>query len=394
MTLDDNLTTSIKKAYYMKSKQHLSVWTATPMKLFSLIIAVTLLAGAASLRAQATIASLQSEFSGAYNDLQQAAVDFQQAVTSNGDQAATINDLDAAISALAEITNNITSTNIQAALGKKYLSVEKAVTARVVLTIKNINKVLSEVQALSGLVEQAEPASGTVSGITYSQRKTVIRGIQTANAGVLTGGLLLGKPLVANKNPSSAGFYQPGAWVEFQIDTSGCPNATVTVVNATSLSSPIDTSTVSFDPQTGILRFQMGTDAGGGDVQVSGCETPGLFQSVEVYNYGKTPVAGVPSDFPQNLPTGEYVMTYSASGEVSIPPTTIGAYKLTNLKAFYDEITYAFNLAISQTAVSGCSQSVSYSPYSDNSFSVSYSVTCTSGQYSATESMVFTLTRQ
>lgn len=371
--------------------EHRTIWMASRTKVLPVIIGSVLLAGALALRAQPTVASLQSQFLDAYNDLQQAAADFQASVTTTGDQTNAINDIDAALGVLASITNNVTSTNIQAALGKKYKSVEKALTGRVVKAMNKANKALSDVEALSGLVEKSDPPRVIVGPVTYTQRKAVLQAIQAANAGVLSGGLLLGKPMVANRQPSKAGFYQPGAWAEFQIDTSGCSDVSVTVVNANSLSSPIDTSTVNYDTQTGVLRFQMGTDAGGGDVVVTGC---GGTQSLEVYNYGKKPVAGVPLDFPQNLPTGTYVMTYSASGDVSIPTTTIGTYPMTNLRLFYDAITSAFNTAISEVSVAGCSQSVGYSPYSDNSFSITYSVTCTSGQYTSSESFVFTLTKE
>ena len=161
--------------------------------------------------------------------------------------------------------------------------------------------------------------------------------------------------------------------------------------NAGPFNSPIDTSTVVYDTATGVVSFKMGTDAGGGSVTVSAC---GQTSTLLIYNYGTTPVAGVPLDFPQTLPTGEYVMTYSASGSANIEPTQIGIFKMTSLKTFYNIITKTFSAAMSSVSSPDCSQGVSYSPYTDDSFSVSYTVTCSSGGESASETLNFTLTKQ
>jgi hypothetical protein len=349
-------------------------------------------ASAVPLRAQPTIATIQGLFLAAQNNMQMAAIDFQAEVTNSGVQTAAIADINDAISNLTVIADDMTNASIQTALGKKYKTLEKEVSSRIVLANKKLEAALTAVNLVAGLIETTYRPDDLVGPLTYTKRKAVIVAFEGAANEILTGGLLLGKPLIANKSPSTAGFYNPGAEASFQIDSAGCDEAPViTVQNGSPFSSPIDTSTVVYDTETGVLKFKMGTDAGGGNVQVSAC---GQTNSLLVYNYGKAPVAGVPLDFPQSLPTGKYTMTYSASGAASIPATTVGVYQMASLKAFYDNITKAFNRAINAVSEPGCTQAVSYSPFTDNSFTVSYTVTCTSGGESASETLNFTLTRQ
>lgn len=344
------------------------------------------------MRGQPTIASMQGEFLNAENDLQMAAVDFQEAVTNSGNQSLAINDINGALTNLANITNDVTSTNIAAALGKKYKTAKTQIINRVSIAIKKANTALADISALSGKVETIYRPEDVIGPVTYSKRKAVIQAISATELEVLSGGLPLGKPLISNKNSGSSGFYNPGAEAAFQIDSAGCDEApTITVENGSPFGSPIDTSSVFYDTDTGVLKFKMGTDAGGGRVSVSAC---GQTNTLLVYNYGKTPVAGVPLAFPQSLPTGKYLMTYSASGDAPIATTSLGYFYLTNLRSFYNTITRAFSYAVNQVSQPGCSQSVGYSPYTDDAFSVTYSVTCTSGNATASEALTFTLTKQ
>lgn len=350
--------------------------------------------GAASLRAQPTVASIQSEFLSAQNSLLTAATDFETGVLGSGSQTATIADIDTASSNLVVISEAMTNASIQTALGKKYKSLERQVSNHLVLADKKIEAALEAVNALAGRTETSYDKDNVIGPVTYSERKAVIVAIEGAANGVLSGGLLLGKPLIANRTSGTAGFYNPGAEASFQIDSAGCDETpVVTVENGSPFGSPIETSTVVYDTETGVLKFKMGTDSGGGSVTVAAC---GQTNRLLVYNYGKTPVAGVPLDFPQSLPAGKYLMTYSASGAASIPTTSLGYYNLSSagLKAFYNNISRAFNTAINAVSEPGCSQAVSYSPFSDNSFTISYTVTCTSGGQSASETIEFTLTKQ
>jgi len=361
-------------------------------QLLSVALIAAFFAGAASLRAQPTIASIQGLFLDAQNNLQSAAVDFQTAVTGTGVQTATIADLNEAISNLTVIAQDMTNSSIQEALGKKYKTVEREVSNSIVVADKRLEKALLAVNSVAGLTETSYRPDNLVGPITYTQRKAVIVAFEGAANEILSGGLLLGKPLLWNKNPGTAGFYNPGAEAVFQIDSAGCDEAPViTVQNASPFSSPIDTSTVVYDTQTGVLKFKMGTDAGGGDVLVTAC---GQTESLEVYNYGKAPVAGVPLDFPQSLPVGRYLMTYSASGAANIPTTTLGVFPMTSLKAFYNNITKAFTAAINAVSEPGCTQSVEYSPYTDNSFTITYTVTCAANGQSAGETIIFTMTKE
>ncbi len=377
----------------MESTQYLTTLSKTGTKLLSVALFAAFFAGATSLRSQPTLASVQSEFLNAQNNLLAAAVDFETGVTGSGNQTATVAAINTALSNLTVIAEDMTNSSIQAALGNKYKTLEREVSNHIVLAVKKTEAALLAVNSVAGLTENSY-RKDNLGPLTYTKRKAVIVAIEGAANGVLTGGLLLGKPLIANRSPGSAGFYNPGAEASFQIDSAGCDETPViTVQNGSPFSSPIDTSTVVYDTQTGILKFKMGTDSGGGDVLIAAC---GQTNSLLVYNYGKTPVAGVPLDFPQSLPAGKYVMTYSASGAASVPTTTVGVYDLTSagLKAFYDNISKAFDTAINSVSEPGCTQGVTYSPFTDNSFTVSYTVTCTEGGQSASETINFTLTKQ
>ncbi|MGA2173121.1 MAG: hypothetical protein ABSG82_08985 [Sedimentisphaerales bacterium] len=125
-----------------------------------------------------------------------------------------------------------------------------------------------------------------------------------------------------------------------------------------------------------------------------------------------TPVSGLPAGFPTDLPTGTYVMTSSAdvssfqccSGSppqcatfpgYSTPLTTVGTFPMTNLKTFAKVVVQAFNSAVAASVSPGCSQSVSYSPFTDDAFTVTYTATCSSeGCTDGITTFTFTLQKQ
>lgn len=99
--------------------------------------------------------------------------------------------------------------------------------------------------------------------------------------------------------------------------------------------------------------------------------------------------------FPTGLTKGNYMMTYSANVSAltccccspqtcattpaySVPLATLGPFPMKNLKTFEKVLVQAFNAAVATVSGSGCSQSVSYSPFTDDTFTVTYTVTCSS----------------
>jgi hypothetical protein len=120
----------------------------------------------------------------------------------------------------------------------------------------------------------------------------------------------------------------------------------------------------------------------------------------------------VPADtkFPTGLTKGNYMMTYSANisaitccccepwtctttpGYSIAPLTTLGVIPLKNLKTFQKTLVAAFNAAVATAVTPGCSQSVNYSPFTDDAFTVTYTVTCSSeGCTGGTTTANFTL---
>jgi hypothetical protein len=216
---------------------------------------------------------------------------------------------------------------------------------------------------------------------------------------VATAGLKLGKPILVEKN-SSAGFHSPGQLVTFQVDMSGCSETpTVTVQNPIS-GAVVDMNSVALLAD-GRLTMKMGRAAGGGSVTVTAC---GKTVRRMLYNYGVPPVPGVP-DGMQYLPAGNYVLT--AYGSVvskyfdsqtgwhtytsTIPSSNLGSFQLTNLRLFASTIQQVFDYAVASVANSDCPQSVSYSLVGSDTFTVSYTVTCSSGTSSASTTVVFQL---
>jgi hypothetical protein len=161
--------------------------------------------------------------------------------------------------------------------------------------------------------------------------------------------------------------------------------------------------------------MQGGCGAAGITAWCNGMESRRLLVSTDCD--GKLPatpptVSGLPTGFPTNLPKGNYVMTYSANIDAitccsgspehctttpgySVPLTPLGTVPLTNLKTFAKVLETAFNAAMAAAVTPGCSQNVSYSPFTDNTFTVTYTLNCTSeGCTGGTTTFNFTLQKQ
>jgi hypothetical protein len=178
---------------------------------------------------------------------------------------------------------------------------------------------------------------------------------------------------------------------------------------------PVGTLVATVDADTGLVTMQGGCGAAGITAWCNGVESRRLLVSTDCD--GKLPatspaVSGLPTGFPTDLPKGTYVMTYSANIDAitccccspqtctttpgySIPLTTLGTFPLTNLKTFAKVLVQAFDAAVAAVSEPGCSQSVSYSPFTYDAFTVTYTVTCFSeGCTGGTTTVNFTLQKQ
>jgi hypothetical protein len=124
------------------------------------------------------------------------------------------------------------------------------------------------------------------------------------------------------------------------------------------------------------------------------------------------PTIQADTHFPTGLTKGNYMMTYSTNVSAitccccspqecittpgySTPLTTLGVIPLTSPKIFEKVLVQAFNAAVAGASGPGCSQSVSYSPFTGNAFTATYTVTCTSeGCTGGTTTFNFTLQKQ
>jgi hypothetical protein len=337
------------------------------------------------------VATIQELYLQALNSMQQAAVDFQTSVMTTGDQTNAIADLNLALSYLSSVSTDITNSSVESALGKKYKTVVKEVDSALKTANATINKALTAVTGAQGKVEPAIETNHVASPITYAQRKAILAEIEAGAGSIVSAESPLGKPSIANKTAGSSGFYSPGAEAAFEIGAlSGCDETpTVTVVTGLGFGYAVDTNTVDFDTANGTLKFKMGTEAGGASIEVSAC---GETNTILVYNFGETPVPGVPIGFPTDIPAGTYEMEFSATGPFPIPLTKIPIpIKFTSLGAFYEKISAAFNAAIENTGPSQCSISLSYSPYVDGTFSFTWAAVCPD---EITETYTFGVTKQ
>jgi hypothetical protein len=262
---------------------------------------------------------------------------------------------------------------IEAALGTSFARVGKA--------LQKTGKKAAAAQA--ALADPAAP---------FKKRLSKLK---AASKSALAAGLKLGKPVIGQIGGKNAGFHKPGDVVRFQIyaaDGTPCLEAPEITVENAPLSSAVDTGSVSVDETTGIITLTMGTGRGGGSVSVTAC---GQTSTVLLYNYGPPSIPGIPDGFPRDLPPGNYELVYSASGEVTIPPTSLGVFPLVDFKLFAKTLIQAFNQAVAATQPPGnCTQGVNYGSYAGNSFSITYTVTCTVDDVTSTQTTTFTVTKQ
>lgn len=220
---------------------------------------------------------------------------------------------------------------------------------------------------------------------------------------------LAGSPLLVEVNAKTAGFHKAGTVVPMAFAIpEGCTDWEITCTETVLGSGVVADFLV--DDATGEILVTLGSTRGSARVAVTGCGLPPGGKGWLLYNYGAKPVAGLPDGFPQNLPSGTYLMTYSwsvasitcCSGGnctttpgYSVPSTSLGTVPLTNLKTFAKILVQAFNAAVAAATTPGCSQSVGYSPFADDAFTVTYTVTCTSpGCTGGATTFSFTLQKQ
>jgi hypothetical protein len=310
-------------------------------------------------RAQ-TVDQILGQFQEVQNAMIQAAVH-----SHDGNAAETLASIGDALAVIQSIRNSLADPAAAAELGKKLKKVQKRLNG----TEKKINRARV-------FVEKGGKA------------KIQLKKLKVGAKSALKSASKLGRPVVAELNARSAGFHKPEQQVRFQIytaDGSPCLEPPLVEVANQPFSRAIDSFRV--DEGSGVITLTMGQEQGGGSITVTAC---GRTATVLVYNYGPKVPKGLPNGFPTNLPKGTYRITYSASGTgISIPETSLGTFELVDLKSFSQQLVNTFNTAINSVSVPGCSQRMSYSPYNGSFFRVTYSVTCTSGEYSATATIVF-----
>ena len=121
------------------------------------------------------------------------------------------------------------------------------------------------------------------------------------------------------------------------------------------------------------------------------------------------PQPAIPPDtqFPTNLPKGNYAMTMSGTSEATccgpdgcttstydIPQTDLGAIPMKDPKSFEKTLVEALDTAAASVTVPGCSLSVSYSTFTDDAFTATLTVFCTSPGCTTTATVNITLQKQ
>jgi len=219
-----------------------------------------------------------------------------------------------------------------------------------------------------------------------------IRALKVAYARVTGVATLAGKPILVETNSRSAGFHRPGDVVTFRVlgpDGGPCTEAPQVVVENQFGATAVDLASVHQEAD-GTLALTMGDQAGGAKVTVTAC---GQSSTRLLFNDGPKSVPGLPTGFPAGLPQGSYVISFSASGAATIPETPLATIPNLGARAFAQALVKAFQGVAAAYASPDCSIAVHYSPFDGESFTATYSVTCTVDQATATETVVFRVRR-
>lgn len=286
------------------------------------------------------------------------------------DGSAASAELTGARALLTQLGTLVRDPNVVAALGAQAKKVERGIAG------------------LDRPLGKAEAAVDNPARSTTKKLKT----LKTVYAKGLKVASTLGQPVLAEVNARSAGFHSPGDQVTFRVlaaEGSPCNETPTVTVENQYFSSAVDVSTVATHAD-GTITLIMGDGAGGARVTVTAC---GRSTTRLLYNYGPKASRGLPAGFPANIPRGTYVLSFSASGEVNIPETPLGAFPNVNLRLFAQALETAFDQAAAAYTPPGCSKAVRYSRFDGDAFTVTISVTCTSGEATASQTIVFTIRR-
>jgi hypothetical protein len=355
----------------------------------ALVFAILLALNATPARAADTnITAISELLTFAQNTLLQAAFDFRAT-----GQTAAHADIDQALATLTQVTANLSDPAVQQAFGDK-----------------DFNKLIKLLQKAQQITLKAQVKADQTS--PFGKTTAVIKGITLAARTVYSGNLLLGKPLLAEVNPtnpalfsSSAGFHKPGELVEFQIDLSGCDEApTITVQNATGFNNSVDLNSVSLDPATGRVTLLMGPAEGGASVQVTAC---GKTVSRLLFNYGSSDAQKLPYGFPQDLTVGTYAITLSGTictiyytdtdcytTTSDLPTIGLGTIPLVNVSAFAKALGQAANSVAAGFNEPNATLGSEFSPVSGGSFSWTVSVTGSAGGCECAATATLTISQQ
>ena len=273
-------------------------------------------------------------------------------------------ELTAAGAILAELETAVQDPNARAALGKQAKHLERSIAA--------LGRAFGKAQAAVD-----DPRRSF---------KRKLKALKTVYAKGLKIASKLDRPVIEEVRARSAGFHRPGDDVTFRVlaaDGSPCNETpTVTVENQYS-SSAVDIGSVETHAD-GTITLTMGSAAGGARVTVTAC---GRSTTRLLFNYGPR----VRHWFPSNLPPGTYELSYSASGEVNVPKTTLGTFPVDDVAQFAQQLSALFDQFATSYKVPGCSESVHHSKFDGRKFSVTLSVTCSRGPLSASETIRFTI---
>ena len=96
---------------------------------------------------------------------------------------------------------------------------------------------------------------------------------------------------------------------------------------------------------------------------------------------------------PTNLPPGNYTVTMCVSGYVSLPCQVAGTIPFQGVSQFQNALDSVINQWLAATAgLPDCTRgATTYSPYDGSSFTVTFSVTCSSPSGSVSETVNITV---